>query len=59
MRHGLNFDRRSFAAGTTLAQLASAGAKEPALASVVLETVINELSQQSKYVLSLPFPIYV
>ncbi|KAE9390570.1 hypothetical protein BT96DRAFT_865483 [Gymnopus androsaceus JB14] len=48
MRHGLNFDRRSFASGTTLAQLASAGAKEPALASVALETLLNELCQQSK-----------
>ncbi|KAJ4474475.1 mitochondrial ribosomal death-associated protein 3-domain-containing protein [Lentinula aciculospora] len=48
MREGLNYDRRSFSSGTTLAQLASAGSKDPVISSVVLETLLNELSRQSK-----------
>ncbi|KAJ4482989.1 mitochondrial ribosomal death-associated protein 3-domain-containing protein [Lentinula edodes] len=48
LREGLNYDRRSFSSGTTLAQLASAGSKDAVISSVVLETLLNELSRQSK-----------
>ncbi|KAJ3826199.1 mitochondrial ribosomal death-associated protein 3-domain-containing protein [Lentinula raphanica] len=48
MREGLNYERRSFSSGTTLAQLVSAGSKDTAISSVVLETLLNELSRQSK-----------
>ncbi|KAJ3999088.1 mitochondrial ribosomal death-associated protein 3-domain-containing protein [Lentinula boryana] len=48
MRDGLSYDRRSFSSGTTLAQLASAGSKDPAISSVVLETLLTELCRQSK-----------
>ncbi|KAF9070753.1 mitochondrial ribosomal death-associated protein 3-domain-containing protein [Rhodocollybia butyracea] len=48
MREGVNFDRRSFPAGTTLAALAAGGAKEQAISSVAFETLIGELCAQSK-----------
>ncbi|KAJ3905135.1 mitochondrial ribosomal death-associated protein 3-domain-containing protein [Lentinula edodes] len=48
LQEGLNYDRRSFSSGTTLAQLASAGSKDAVISSVVLETLLNELSRQSK-----------